>query len=315
MLGTIGNPEYLAGWLALGLSVATVVALSRTTASERTRGRDPLKVIAAGVALLNLAAIFISGGRGAILASLGALGLVAAFGWIGSRRTRSQMDQALDRGPVRVSAQRPHRFGWTVGLLAVGLLVLAGLWAIQKPDARERTLPGRLLAMTDLHSPSMRHRIGMLAVTSRIIAEHPLAGAGPGRYGWAFSDTQRRLAEHEADVGFWSLGDVLTGNYVGEAHCDPLQWWAEYGLLPILGLTLMIARALSGSWRALRRRGELNDLGDLGDPLTAALWALIATMSLNMWVAFPLHGPVRALTFWTALGLLAACTRPDEEKS
>ena len=306
MLGTIGNPEYLAGWLALGLSAATLLALGRSTSPVGV-GRDSLRLLAAGVALLNLAAIFISGGRGAILATMGALGVVAIIGWIGSRRPRLDMDTGMDRGQEQVRAQRPRRIGWTVGLMAVGLLALAGLWAIQKPDARERTLPGRLVAMMDLHSPSMRHRIGLLAVTSRMIAEHPLAGVGPGRYGWGFSDMLGHLAEREADVGFWSMGDVLTGSYIGEAHCEPLQWWAEYGLLPILGLTLMIARALSGSWRVLGRRG------DFGDPLTVALWVLIATMGLNMWVAFPLHGPVRALTFWTMLGLLAGCTRPGEE--
>jgi tetratricopeptide (TPR) repeat protein len=37
----------------------------------------------------------------------------------------------------------------------------------------------------------------------------------------------------------------------------------------------------------------------------AALWAALAAVSINMWVAFPLQRPVRSLTFWLILGLVA----------
>ena len=79
------------------------------------------------------------------------------------------------------------------------------------------------------------------------ILDRPLLGAGPGCYGAAFGATQARMAQDEPGVGAWAVSLMLPRSYVGEAHCDPLQWWAEYGLTPTLGLSLMIAAALVGA--------------------------------------------------------------------
>lgn len=299
IVGSIGNPEYLAGWMAAGLAAAAMLVWR---GGGQGRGlRDPLVIFAAVTFFLTFTVIFLSGGRGAVLSAGGALAVGGVVAW----RGRST---AAHSHPAAPSARR--RF-LIIGLAAACVLVALGIFvAIRRPDLRRGTLPTRLLETFNMRSPSMRHRLGLFCVTGRIIAEHPLLGVGPDRFGWAFGETQARLAREEHGIGFWALGEVLTGNYAGEAHCDPLQWWAEFGVLAPLGLTLMLAGALAGGAWMLRRGGE-------GWPVGAALWVAVAAFAINIWVAFPLQRPVRSLTFWALLGLLAAAQRrvsTDDEK-
>jgi O-antigen ligase len=198
-------------------------------------------------------------------------------------------------------------FWAALGTLAAAL-ILGALWLVQNPSTRRGALPARLAEMTNLYSPSMRHRVGLLAVTGRMIADRPFVGSGPGLYGAAFSRTQARLAQTESGVGFWIFGDLLAGHVVEQAHSDPLQWWAEYGLLPLIGLLLMLGRALAGSAAILRERQSRPQPGQVW---LAGMWAALATLSLNMWVSFPLHTPTRALTFWALLGLVAGASIHD----
>lgn len=299
ILGTIGNPEYLASWLAVGMTSGFVLTLG---GKDPRRERAGFRGWAPGlVGLLALAAIFLSGGRGAILAAAGALliyGLVRM-----PTRGKPQTTERDGRPPNRFSPLGP-----VIAAIAVVGTGLFAVWLALDPSDRGDTLPHRLAQIANVHSASMRHRLGLLAVTSQMIARDPILGAGPGRYGAAYGEMQAKLAEQEQGVGYWSLAEVLTNNYVSEAHCDPLQWWAEYGLLPLLGLFMMLTHALRRPWKGLRPGGGPT-------VYQPALWVGLLTLGLNMWVSFPLHVPVRAMTFWVLLGLLAgsANVRPQSD--
>jgi O-antigen ligase len=239
-----------------------------------------------------------------LLAAGGALAAAGLVAW----RIQARQRQAAASAGGPSSPLALWRRKVVLALAAAGALfvLLFVVWAEQNPELRRGGLPERLAETVNPYSPSIRHRLGLLAVTSRIIADHPLLGVGPGRYGWAYGETQARLAREEQGVGFWALGDVMTGNFVGEAHCDPLQWWAEDGLAAPLGLALMLAGALAGAAWTLRGRGE-------GSAAGAACWAALASFAINMWVAFPLERPVRALTFWALLGLVAGLAARNAE--
>jgi hypothetical protein len=329
MIGTIGNPEYLAGWLAMGLAASVALALGRG-APER-RGRDPLALLAAVAGALSLLMIFVSGGRGAALAvavALAALGAVMLLAGrfqpaparadtqdselSGQRSARGSLFPIVPIALLRKPTANFLRRGWILAIAGVAVLILIVFSAVQNPQARNGSLPDRLRNLADFYTPSMRHRIGLLAVTSQMIRERPLLGAGPGLYGHGFALTQGRLAAAEPGIGFWALGDVLAEVIVNEAHCDPLQWWAEYGLLPFAGLLLMLSAALTGAWKNFGPCASPNER--YRRTLTAALWAAVAAMGVDMWVAFPLHLPVRALTFWSLLGLLAGVGRSCQER-
>ena len=291
VIGTFGNTEYLASWLAMGLAVATVAAVG---VKDQAKTKKWMPLVLAAVAALAFATIFLSGGRGAFLAAAGGLTSCAAMAYLHLRG--------------RMHAESPHEAGRAKAIhlrMAVGLaigMVLLGLLAVdvarREPVDRRSALPARLAELFDPHSASIRQRMGMAAITSRMIGRDPLLGAGPGRYGAAFGEMHARLASSERGIGFWALAELFSGNYVGEAHCDPLQWWAEYGLLPLLGLFLMLARALETGQRAWRA-------GQAESWWVAGLWAALATLGINMWVSFPLHLPTRALAFWALLGAVA----------
>ena len=179
-----------------------------------------------------------------------------------------------------------------VCLLAVALVIAAvGLGGA----ARRQNLIARVADTFDPYSISIRHRIGLVIVTSSMIAEHPIIGAGPGRYGPAFDRARGRLAERSEGVGSWVFNDFLNDQAASEAHSDPLQWWAEYGLLPILGLILMMASSFVALVRAMRSGGP--------NHLAALLLAALLALSISMLFAFPLQRPSRAILFWCLLGM------------
>lgn len=266
LVGTFGNPEYLAGWLASGLAAAALLAM---------RGVGRLRIAAIAALALTTATIYLNGGRGAALSA--AVAIPAA--WFVFR--------------CRTLQQRPDRRRRLIVALGIGAVAIVLLLAL-RPSGY--SLPARLATLTDVQSESTRHRIAMVVVTSRMILERPLLGAGPGRFGAAFGTSLDRAVATEPGIGFWATADLLAGSSIGEAHCDPLQWWAEYGLLPVFGLTLMAAVAFGAP--VVRRRSL--------PPEVAALWAAAAVQALNMWVSFPLHEPARAVLWWALLGLLAA---------
>lgn len=311
MIGTMGNPEYLASWVAPAVAASVALLISRRLSPGE-------KTVVAVVALLGAAMIFLSGGRGAIL-SAGA-GLAIAF---------------FVFRPGSTSAQTNGRFklGLIVGGGLAGVAALAGVALLafmslgspnanrtnlanrdanEAPDTRRGMLPRRIASTLNLHSASMRHRVGLYTITGRMITRDPIFGAGPGRFSNAFARTQGELARDEQGIGFWALNDIISGHYSGSAHCDPLQWWAEYGLLPFLGLTLMIMRALTGAANRLRQSRPHPDIWLI------AVWVALLVTFGTMWTSFPLHLPDRALTFWVLLALLAGAstkaTRPGNNK-
>jgi len=293
MIGTIGNPEYLATWIAAGGAAAWVwaAALWRSGGARQT-GLTLARL--AGGGLVIMTAIYLSGGRGALLSAGGAMLPALPLAW---------------RGPVARREGGRSRGGLAIATAAGAGVMLAGLWALIPADERGGTLPARLAEAVDPHSPSIRHRIGLLVVTSRMIVENPVLGTGPGRFTAGFSDTLARSAAEEEGIGFWALSDALSGTYVGEAHSDALQWWAEYGLAPALGLSLMLAAALAGVAGRLRA-GTEGERPDWERPVLLAAWACLAAFGISLATSFPLHGPVRAGGFWVMLGLVSgACCR------
>ncbi len=281
MHGTFEQSEVLSSFLGAGAAAAGVVAL--------TGGAGRGWRLAGGLVLAAAAtAIFIAGGRGGALAGAAAL----AAGLL-----------------VRRSSGRPSpttQARWMMAAAAMGVALLAGLlWlALPGTSARQGTLPARLAQMFDPESLSIRHRIGLTRITGEMILDAPLTGAGPGRFAAAFGDMQARLAEHEDEGAIRAFNELTSHLTPMEAHSDPLQWWAEYGAAPFLGLLLM---ALAALWAPMPRLRA-------GPPWLAALWAALLALALGMWVSYPLREPVRALLLWMLVGLLAGCGAREEKK-
>jgi len=285
MWGTLGNPEYVAGWMAPALAAAMAWLAHGASAPSR-------RWALGGAVMLIGAALFLSGGRG------GALGAVtgALAGIFVGRR-----GGAAERGRAR-PRRRWERLASPLGAGLVGLLVLVGALAlVLGPETRRQTLLGRLAELADPYSLSTRHRVGLMVVTSRMIAEQPIVGVGPGRFGAAFDQARGALARESPTLGPWVFNDLMRDYTATEAHCDPLQWWAEYGLLPLVGLLTLLTAGIGNPLRRLR-----TEAGGIEDRLILA--ALVA-LAVVMLFSFPLHRPARATTFWVLIGLSQASGR------
>ncbi len=299
MIGTIGNPEYVASWLAAGLS-ATFILLSREIRINgfALNGAIPAYVV---VFLLLFLSIFLSGGRGAILSFMIAIAIYFISGMHG------RVPKIIS-GEVNTVAGKFSPRPLVPAILALILLVITGLtWISQTSRDRDSSLPSRLVDMVDPHSSSMRHRVGLLMVTSKMIIKNPLWGTGPGFYGAGFYRELERQVESEQHVGWWALAEAMSKRYVDRTHCDPLQWWAEFGLLPFLGLLWIVIGSLVYSRRYWLDMPQAMTFRTVH--IFPAIWGSVLTLSINMWVSFPLQTPVRAISLWVLLGFCGSVIR------
>ncbi|MEN6626237.1 MAG: hypothetical protein ABFD69_08440 [Candidatus Sumerlaeia bacterium] len=266
--GTMEQSEALADFVGCGAAAAAIAALG----SSRNRIAFWACLV---VAVVGAAVIFVSGGRGGALAGGAALAVALV---------------------ARRGSFKAAWLAWGAGIL----VVFAGLY-LALPGHRAGTLFHRLGEIANPESVPTRHRIGLVTISSHMVLDRPFAGAGPGRFAAAFSAMQGRLAETEKGTGFWSFNEMTSRLTPGEAHCDPLQWWAEYGLLACLGLLLMVTSAAIGG-----ASGE-------NEPWRAALWTAFIAMAIVMWVSYPLHDPMRALFFWSLLGFSGSRVSTDNQ--
>lgn len=273
MLGTLGNPEHVAGWVAPALAIAAVWLAEPKLSGTRRAGLAAIATLVAGF-------IVLSGGRGAALSAGAAVALAHGL----ARRT-----EPADAAPAPKS-----RAALLAGAACVAALAIAAAGEIGTKSIRQGLL-GRAADTLNPHSVSMRHRIGLLAVNSRMILRAPLLGTGPGRFGAGFDEARGRWAKESAGSGVWMFNSILGDQAVAEAHCDPLQWWAERGAAPFLGLALILASTLA----VAGKEGESS--------LEARMiLAAFAAMAVGMLFSFPLHRPSRAALFWALAGLAHA---------
>ncbi len=143
-------------------------------------------------------------------------------------------------GAFRVLARVRKRV-W-LAVAAASLAVLAGL---ASPDMRER--------VAELAHPrqtvAVRSRYWMARVAWAMWREHPWAGAGGGAYSREYLDGLGRLFPERKE--HWHLEAAM---YAREAHCDILQFGAEFGAVGVALLGIL-------AWMvAVRiRRGPLAD--------------------------------------------------------
>lgn len=270
MHGTLAQSEALSDFVGAGAAAAAIVAIKTS--------RKNIRTLAISIAAAGAATVFIAGGRG------GALAGTAAF------------ILAFILFPV-ATAQRRATFKWIAVAAIVAALLGAIGFGLLSRGARGSTLPSRLVQMFNPNTVPVRHRIGLIIITGNMIMDRPLTGAGPGRFAAGFSEMQGRLAKDDPGGRYWKFNEMLSEFSPNQAHCDPLQWWAEYGLLPLLGLFLMIMSALLKGAAIARRET---------DPWRAGIWAGIAAWSLVMWVSYPLHDPVSTLFFWSLIGIASS---------
>jgi O-antigen ligase len=272
---TLGNPEYLGGYLAPLVLVMAGFALSGAT--WRTRAAAGLSAVAI------LAATLLTGSRGAFLGLL--------FGAL-----------VFSVGAFLVEARLPARI--RIGGLAAGLalaaIVVGAVYQI--PESHPAgLLRRRMRDVANPYSESLRSRTVFNLIALELAREHPLLGIGPGLYGVEFWNAFLALERRDPSVSFEVLARDFNGRLAEHAHNDWLEIWAETGLLGLAAWMALLAvwavaiiRALAAQHLAPRPR-----------ILLVALASAVLALLVNALFNFPLHDPARASLFWLLLALSA----------
>ena len=147
--GTLGNPDFLGGWLAMLLPLALTCGLaSKGTARNWALG---LAGLLTGVLALTLVrGSWVAAGVGCVVGFL----VLGAKGFVGLHRQWRSLVGA--------------------GLLAGGVLAVLTLGS---PAGR-----GRLREAADLHSEAWKSRVFMASIALDLAREHPLTGVGGGSF-------------------------------------------------------------------------------------------------------------------------------------
>jgi len=281
---TLGNPEYLGGYLA-PLAVAAVGLAVAST-------RWPARLAALAAAALTAAPALLTGTRGSFLA-LAAGVLVLAIGAFG-------ISPRLSRG-VRL------------GGLAIGCAFIVVLLAALCSSPRTSgvgLLGARLRDLANPHAESIRDRIVFNMVGLEMIAGRPIAGVGPGMFGVEFYRAFLDLERRDTNGALAAFARDLNGGVAEHAHNDWLEFWAETGTLGFAAWLWILAVWLTAVGRALVRSSE-----PPGERLVIlALASAVVALLVNALFNFPLHEPVRATLFWLALAWSASLAFGSESR-
>ncbi len=273
---TLGNPEYLGGYLA----PVAILAFGMMLGGAARRARA---VTLVGCILAAWAA-FLTGSRGAFLGMLAGGGLVLVV-W-------------LAQSPAFTPPTRRLAFAAAGCTLAMAILL-----AVFSPaGSRIAVMRARLGEIAQPYSEALRDRIVFNLVGLEMIARRPVFGVGPGRFGVEFYPAFLAMAARDSGSAFAMMAREFNGAVAEHAHNDWLQIWAETGGVGFAAwLWFVIVWFLTIS-RALLRPG-------LSFPdrflMLAAAGASVALL-INALFNFPLHEPVRAALFWLCAAWSAA---------
>ncbi len=205
---TFGNPDPLAGYLAMPLALAPALAL--------TERRAWLRVAWWTLAVACLVLIIASGVRGAWIAAAVSLVLTATV---------------LRRG--RTDLARLDQMALAGAALAVVSVVVVGVFA----GFGGMRLDERVASALDWRSGSVATRLNTWRVAVEAVADAPLLGTGPDTF---------RIAWYRyrpvADIAVGGFAGVSS-----EAHSQPLQLAATMGLSgAVLWTVLVLASTIAG---------------------------------------------------------------------
>jgi O-antigen ligase len=308
--GTLGNPEFVGGYLAVTALLS--LALGLWFMMERNRFTTLTGcLISAG--LLQLLALTATGTRSALLAFIAGT-VVTLFRlqrWM-SQRSRNATGTSKKVSIVS-SVYRP-KFIW--GSLLIALLTCLLIFSTNNPlNRRLVNLTSRLTQLSNLQSPSVSERILFWVAGMELIKENPLLGVGPGLFPNKFHDGVALFQERAPQQGIRQLLGRTSGSGAGEAHNDYLQMAVELGLPGLLLFLGVLALGLAPpGW--MTNTGKNSATSEVaGASFLLVLQGGLLVFCMLAAASFPLQTPARASLFWLLITLILLQSQANGEKS
>ncbi len=255
-VAVFGNPNHLGSFMAALLPIV----LGGFLLSSRLR----FHVVWYPVTALLHAALLLAGSRGAWVGCLAGLAVLVWTAAIQMRRSGGRWHRGrilamvatlaavtLWLGPTRVMENER-------GVVTVGQRILSTAYAAAPGAAGD---------------PTLSHRYFLWHVAWQLILDRPIVGIGLDRF-----------ADSAAGATLWERYGTW------HAHNEYLNYWAEGGLLTLVGFLGMVVSAF--------RRSRRHGLGH------AAASGAVASVLVHGLVSYPLHMPVTAILFWVLLGII-----------
>lgn len=270
MWSTLGNPNDLAGFLAILLPVGLVVL-----ALTRTRW---LRGATAAMILLLLTALVATGSRGAVLGAVAAVGSLAF--WF--RRT------------IRQRARRALVLGGAVA----GVAVMAAAVLVSEGPGPRRA--GDVVAIDEGTTAGLR--VELWKTAWRMAEDNPVVGVGPDRFGRSFDDyrSRRFVRTYGPDL----LATDPHNVFLGYLATQGVPGLLAFCFLVVAAVALFRRTTRALGWpSALTATSPPTEQQALAGAVGAALIAYLVQASLNR------HDIALEFCWWLLLGLLCALGR------
>ncbi len=263
------NPNMLGAVLAMAIPMPLLAAV-RTDARRR-------RVLYGAVTFVLALALLYTFSRGA---------------WLGLALSAAVLAVAVDRRAL-------------AGLALVGVLVIATALVLPRhvldPDAGdvEFDLAAAILGRLDTLAEGTDLRLQFVSNASPIIADHPIVGAGPGRYGGAVA---------------WRFGSPLYDDYtdgsVPEGRTVDNFWLHLLVEVGVIGTLLFAAALAAATWGALAAARAADGWGRV---LPAAAAAIAIVIAIDSLAEMLLEGNTTSFAVWFFLGLTSALVARSAE--
>lgn len=266
--------NHSAAYITLSCGVTGFLLLHTLSEAQTTRDVLKLPLILAATVLIYPVAILLNESRQGLVAVLLLCGVVYSLSIFQFIRMRN---------PLLL-------FG-SLGATALAVLIFIGIAITVFPVEKYEEDLIKLGAEFSQYEKNPRYEL--ILATSRMVADNPVFGWGPGSFRYIFPPEGKGY-----QVGYFSLKNAWLGDRIGRAfyryaHCDYLQVFAELGIagagLLLLAPLLLVAHAIKHirKWRTS----------------LICLWSsMLAVLAMAVF-DFPFHNPAVLLNFACLLTL------------
>ena len=282
LTSTLGNQNYVAGYLALIFPIAFSFFLMESKVRNKIFYKIVLLVIYAGIIICHTRAIWI-----ALFFSLLLFGFFLYH--------------------YKINKILRNNKKWLVILFSFFLLITI-IYSTDNPINRSSiTAAERAISTFDIQGTSLRSRLLIWQSTMNMITDKPLFGSGLGTFPLYYLNYQADFLQKNPNY-------LNFAGKAGEAHNEYLQIWAEMGIIGLLSFLLIIIIFYRTNLDLIKKIKTIE-----GKIIIIGLISGVTVTLVHSIFSFPFHIPAVGAAFWFIIGITIAsenifCNKSKEIK-